>query len=170
MRELIPGFRCAPSGLQFHAHVIAPVLCPAWSEPVIPVPSSPSGRAERLGESRALGRPHERPRQACHPGAHMPTSRVDTRAPGCLRLSPGLAYGRGPALATGPGPGSSFRPRSARGWILSACCMSPGIVALVDTCLVRADCRPDMHLDRPPVLPAFCRPVPQAPGRSIRKP
>src|SRR5262245_57710822 len=57
----------------------------------------------------------------------------------------------------------SFHLRSARGWVLSACCMSPGIAAFVGTCLVRADCRPDMHLDRPPALPAFIALVPRLP-------
>jgi hypothetical protein len=68
-------------------------------------------------------------------------------------------------------PGSRYCAlRSARGWILSACCMSPGIAAFVDTCLVRTDCRPDIHLDRPPVAPASVTLGPAAPGRSIRNP
>ena len=44
----------------------------------------------------------------------------------------------------------AFRTRMG----FSACSMSPGIAALVGTCLVRANCRPDMHLGRPPAWSA----------------
>jgi hypothetical protein len=100
--------------------------------------------------------------------------RIGTRAPACR--FPKSAYGRCPAFSRKE-PRSiwtasdrSFRLRSARGWTLrfAAC---PQELSLSPTRrLVRADCRPDMHLDRPPDAPAFDRPISAAPGRSIRNP
>ena len=46
-----------------------------------------------------------------------------------------------------------FRLRSARGWILRLAALSQG-PSLSPTRPVRANCCPDRHLDRPPVLPA----------------
>ena len=93
----------------------------------------------------------------CHASSRTPgLTKPGLRAPICrFTAAPGVGSSESVhgALAE-PGLGSSFHLRSARGWILSACCMPPGIAAFVDTCLVRTDCRPDMHLDRPPVWSA----------------
>ena len=56
-----------------------------------------------------------------------------------------------------------LRLRSARGWTLrSAACPQELSLSLTRR-LVRTDCRPDMHLDRPPVAPAFVALVPRLP-------
>ena len=75
---------------------------------------------------------------------------IDTRAP-ARRLR--AAYGPGPNLFPDRARhGSSIRLRSARDGF-SACCMPQGL-SLLPTPPVRANCRPDLHLGRLPVLPA----------------
>jgi hypothetical protein len=63
-----------------------------------------------------------------------------------------------------------LRLRSARGWTLRLAACPQELSLSLTRRLVRTDCRPDMHLDRPPVAPSFDGPCPAAPGRSIRNP
>ena len=154
---------------------------------------APIGACGTTGRSRALGRLHERPRK---PVIQAPVCRLRGSThglPDAFGFRRAWHTGVVQRLPTGPGPGRSPRLRSARGWIfrLAAC---PQELSLLSTRrLVRADCRPDMHLDRPPdpaslfelrracPLRAFKRfagharrrfvaLVPAAPGRSIRNP
>src|SRR5687767_2979692 len=55
------------------------------------------------------------------------------------------------------------RLRSARGWTLRLAACPQELPLLWTHRLVRTDCRPDMHLDRPPVAPAFVALVPRLP-------
>ena len=63
-----------------------------------------------------------------------------------------------------------FALRSARGWTLRLAACPQELSLLSTRRLVRTDCRPDMHLDRPPDAPASIAFVSAAPGRSIRNP
>ena len=114
-----------------HAHVIAPVLCPARGSPSALVSFAflcPMGACGTLGRSTAPAAPcavfektHE---------LHSPSDAV-------------------------------FRLRSARDGLCGLLHV-PGGVATADACPVRVDCYPDMHLDRPPVLPVV------TPGAAFR--
>src|SRR4029453_11688930 len=55
--DAAPGLRFASSGLHTDARH-RPVFSPAQGTPAIPVPLSPQGRAERLGEKPRPRRPH----------------------------------------------------------------------------------------------------------------
>jgi hypothetical protein len=104
----------------------------------------PRGCAERLGEVPRPRRPH------LHASARMPFSQSTHGLPHAASRA---AYGPGPNLFPGRAHhGSSVRLRSARDGF--AACYMPQGLSLLPTRPVRANCRPDMHLDRPPVLPA----------------
>ena len=136
MRELTcsshPGCRCAHPGYRSPDARHRPVFCPAPGLAGRPVPFSPEGRAERQGVHRARG-------AMCRE-----------------------AHGnRVPKHTAEHSHGSSNTPAFRTRMDFAACCMSQGL-SLAPTRPVRASCRPDMHLDRPPVLPAS---VPRAAAR-----
>src|SRR5262245_27793674 len=89
----------------------------------------PRGRAERLDVS-------PRPRR------HVRTHNVRAHGPVCFRHTVKTKASE-----------AAQRPRSAREWTLRLAPCPRG-VTYADVDPVRASCRPDMHLDRPPVLPA----------------
>src|SRR5688500_8768979 len=103
-----------------------------------------------------------RTRRVCPYGAHDPESLRTPKAPG---------------TATEAGTSPAFRTR----WILRLAACPQELPLLWTRRLVRTDCRPDMHLDRPPdpasrlrasqgMRAGVYRPCPAAPGRSIRNP
>ena len=149
----VPGCRCAHPGYSPDARH-RPVLRPATGHAGLPVPCSLVGACGTTGRFTAPAAP------ALLRASRMPLARHTGSGPAPAPL---IAWAE-------PGLGSRSSPAFRTRMDFAACCMSPGIVAFADTCLVRADCRPDMHLDRPPDAPAFNRPIPTAPGRSIRNP
>ena len=125
---LHPGYRHTSSPLFFVRPGAAGLL----------LSSLPKGRAERQGVSPRPRRPHV---FACgHPAR-------------CFRGTRAMAQPNAEDRRTEPSLESSPRLRSAREWILrlAAC---PRGRHWRRRAPVRASCRPDMHLDRSPVLPA----------------
>ena len=114
------------------------------------------GRAEPPGEEPRPWRPHRLIRApACRSRNRHTGSRMH-------RLSPGQHAGW-PSVATGPATEAVFRLRSARGWTLRFAACPQELSLLSTRRLVRTDCRPDMHLDRPPDAPALIALVPRLP-------
>ena len=75
--------------------------------------------------------------------------------------------GGGPAHRAEPATDEVRRQRSAREWVFQfAPCPRERHLRWLNP--VRASCRPDMHLDRPPVLPASVPLQPRRLGRSQR--
>jgi len=73
------------------------------------------------------------------------------------------AYGSGPNLFPGRTATEAVFTCVPHAMDFTACCMSQGL-SLLPTLPVRANCRPDLHLGRLPVLPAC---VPQALSRIV---
>ena len=129
--------------------IIAPVLCPAWGS----------------RSSCALGVYAIRAKSIlpCPQGACGTTGRFTApAAPArvCMRASrmPSVAHGQWPSptpkiVELNRASEADHRLRSAREWTLrlAAC---PRGCHWRRRAPVRASCRPDMHLDRPPVVPA----------------
>ncbi len=145
---------------ELQTRVIASVLCPARDKPValllIPrgacgtMDGSPRPRRHVLSNA-ARGSVHpEISARPCVPSRVTRSSRAEQPA--------------------GSAEDAANRLRSARGWTLSACCMSPGIAPFVGT-PPGSNGLPSGHALGPSARRAgVCRPCPAAPGRSIRNP
>ena len=131
-----PGLRCASSGLR--TCVIAPLSCPARGSPVSSCLPCPRGVRNDRAFHRARGA-----RTCLHAGiphaAFAAHGQWPSPTPKIVELN----------RASEADP----RLRSAREWTLrlAAC---PRGCHWRRRAPVRASCRPDMHLDRPPVVPA----------------
>ena len=115
-----------------------PVFRPAPGLAGYPVPHLPKGRAERQGVSPRPRRPHGLDAGSPH-AAFAAHGQWPSPTPKIVELNRASE--------------ADLRLRSAREWTLrlAAC---PRGCHWRRRAPVRASCRPDMHLDRPPVLPA----------------
>jgi hypothetical protein len=112
------------------------------------------GRLYSVSPQGACGTPGVSPRQRCHELLNGQPWRPPPKQRACAPLRVTRSCGLEPTVRITAEAGK--RLRSARGWAcrLAAC---PQELPLLSTRrLVRTDCRPDIHLDRPPdPAPAF---------------